>query len=83
MADDEPLKPEDFSVQTSQKQIVENDGKTIAEARRACRKSNPEILMMRSAQHWPADKRPAFSAARQHDFIPLNAACAWPARRTA
>ena len=33
MADDEPLKPEDFPVHTNQKQIVKNDGKTIAEAR--------------------------------------------------
>ena len=33
MADDEPLKPEDFPVHTKQKQIVKNDGKTIAEAR--------------------------------------------------
>jgi hypothetical protein len=33
MADDEPLKPEDFPVRTNQKQIVKNDGKTIAEAR--------------------------------------------------
>jgi hypothetical protein len=33
MADDEPLKPEDFPVQANQKQIVKNDGKTIAEAR--------------------------------------------------
>ena len=33
MADDEPLKPEDFPVHTNQKQIIENDGKTIAEAR--------------------------------------------------
>ena len=33
MADDEPLKPEDFPVHTNQKQIVRNDGKTIAEAR--------------------------------------------------
>ena len=32
MADDEPLKPEDFPVHTKQKQI-KNDGKTIAEAR--------------------------------------------------
>jgi hypothetical protein len=32
MADDEPLKPEDFPVHTNQKQIVKNDGKTIAEA---------------------------------------------------
>lgn len=33
MADDQPLKPEDFPVHTNQKQIVKNDGKTIAEAR--------------------------------------------------
>jgi hypothetical protein len=33
MADDEPLKPEDFPVHTNQKQIVKDDGKTIAEAR--------------------------------------------------
>jgi hypothetical protein len=33
MADDEPLKPDDFPVHTDQKQIVKNDGKTIAEAR--------------------------------------------------
>ena len=33
MADDEPLKPEDFPVHTNQKQIVKNDGKIIAEAR--------------------------------------------------
>ena len=33
MADDEPLKPEDFPVHTNQKQIVKNDGKTVAEAR--------------------------------------------------
>jgi hypothetical protein len=33
MTDDEPLKPEDFPVHTNQKQIVKNDGKTIAEAR--------------------------------------------------
>jgi hypothetical protein len=33
MADDEPLKPEDFPVHTNQKRIVKNDGKTIAEAR--------------------------------------------------
>ena len=33
MADDEPLKPEDFPVHTNQKQIVENDGRAIAEAR--------------------------------------------------
>jgi hypothetical protein len=32
MADDEPLKPEDFPVHTTKKQIVKNDGKTIAEA---------------------------------------------------
>lgn len=33
MADDEPLKPEDFPVHTQQKKIVKNDGKTIVEAR--------------------------------------------------
>jgi hypothetical protein len=33
MADDEPLKPENFPVHTNQKQIVKNDGTTIAEAR--------------------------------------------------
>ena len=33
MADDEPLKPEDFPVHTNQKQIVKNDGKIVAEAR--------------------------------------------------
>jgi hypothetical protein len=33
MADDEPLKPDDFPVHTNQKQIVKDDGKTIAEAR--------------------------------------------------
>jgi hypothetical protein len=33
MADDEPLKPEDFPVRANQKQIVKNDGKTITEAR--------------------------------------------------
>jgi hypothetical protein len=33
VADDEPLKPEDFPVHTNQKKIVRNDGKTIAEAR--------------------------------------------------
>ena len=33
MADNEPLKSEDFPVHTQQKQIVKNDGKTIAEAR--------------------------------------------------
>ena len=33
MADDEPLKPEDFPIHTNQKRIVKNDGKTIAEAR--------------------------------------------------
>ena len=33
MADDEPLKPEDFPVHVNQKQILKNDGKTIAEAR--------------------------------------------------
>ena len=33
MADDEPLRPQDFPVHTNQKQIVNNDGKTIAEAR--------------------------------------------------
>ena len=33
MADDEPLKPEDFPVHTNQKQIVKNDGRAIAEAR--------------------------------------------------
>ena len=33
MADDEPLKPEDFAVHMNQKQILKNDGKTIAEAR--------------------------------------------------
>jgi hypothetical protein len=33
MADDQPLKPEDFPAHTNQKQIVKNDGKTIAEAR--------------------------------------------------
>jgi len=27
MANDEPLKPEDFPVHTNQKQIVKNDGK--------------------------------------------------------
>jgi hypothetical protein len=32
MAGDEPLKPEDFPVHTTQKQIVKNDGKTVAEA---------------------------------------------------
>jgi hypothetical protein len=38
MADDEPLKPEDFPVHTNQKQIVKNDGKTIAGARTNCRR---------------------------------------------
>jgi hypothetical protein len=33
MADDKPLKPEDFAVHANQKQILKNDGKTIAEAR--------------------------------------------------
>jgi hypothetical protein len=33
MADDEPLRPEDFPVHANQKQIVKSDGKTIAEAR--------------------------------------------------
>jgi hypothetical protein len=33
MADDKPLKPQDFPVHTQQKQIVKNDGKIIAEAR--------------------------------------------------
>jgi hypothetical protein len=33
VADDEPLKPKDFPVHTNQKQIVNNDGTTIAEAR--------------------------------------------------
>ncbi len=33
MSDDEPLKPEDFPVHANQKQIVKNDGKTVAEAR--------------------------------------------------
>jgi hypothetical protein len=33
MADDEPLKPEDFPVHTNQKKIVKNDGEAIAEAR--------------------------------------------------
>ena len=33
MAEDEPLKPEDFPVHTDQKRIVKYDGKTIAEAR--------------------------------------------------
>jgi hypothetical protein len=33
MADDEPLKPEDFPVHPNQKQTVKNDGSTIAEAR--------------------------------------------------
>ena len=33
MANDVPLKPEDFPVHTIQKQIVKNDGKIIAEAR--------------------------------------------------
>jgi len=33
MADDKPLKPEDFPVHANQKQIVKNDGKTIAEGR--------------------------------------------------
>ena len=33
MADDEPLKPQDFPVHANQKQIVKNDGKAIAEAR--------------------------------------------------
>ena len=33
MADDEPLKPEDFPVYANQKQIVKNDGKAVAEAR--------------------------------------------------
>ena len=33
LADDEPLKPDDFPVHTDQKQIAKNDGKTIAEAR--------------------------------------------------
>jgi hypothetical protein len=33
MADNEPLKPEDFPVHANQKQIVKSDGKTIAEAR--------------------------------------------------
>jgi hypothetical protein len=33
MADDEPLKPNDFPVQANQKRLVKNDGKTIAEAR--------------------------------------------------
>ena len=33
MPDNEPLKPDDFPVHTDQKQIVKNDGKTIAEAR--------------------------------------------------
>ena len=31
--DDEPLRPQDFPVHTNQKQIVNNDGKTVAEAR--------------------------------------------------
>jgi hypothetical protein len=33
MADDEPLKSEDFPVHTNQKQIVKNDGRAIADAR--------------------------------------------------
>ena len=33
MPDNETLKPDDFPVQTSRKQIVKSDGKTIAEAR--------------------------------------------------
>lgn len=33
MADDKPLKPEDFPVHTNQTKIVKNDSKTIAEAR--------------------------------------------------
>jgi hypothetical protein len=33
MADDEPLKPNDFPVHANQKRLVKNDGKTIAEAR--------------------------------------------------
>lgn len=33
MADDEPLKPQDFPVRTKRKKIVKNDGETIAEAR--------------------------------------------------
>jgi hypothetical protein len=33
MPDNQPLKSEDFPVRTEQKQIVKNDGKTIAEAR--------------------------------------------------
>ena len=33
MPDNEPLKPDNFPVHTDQKQIVKNDGKTIAEAR--------------------------------------------------
>jgi hypothetical protein len=33
MADDEPLKPEDFPVHTNQNKIVKNDGKIIVEAR--------------------------------------------------
>jgi hypothetical protein len=44
MADDEPLKPEDFPVRTNQKQIVRNDGKSIAEA---CTKKTAEDVAER------------------------------------
>jgi hypothetical protein len=44
MADDEPLKPEDFPVHANQKQIVKSDGKPIAEART---KKTPEEVAER------------------------------------
>jgi hypothetical protein len=44
MADDEPLKPEDFPVHANQMQIVKNDGKTIAEA---CTKKTAEDVAER------------------------------------
>jgi hypothetical protein len=44
MADDKPLKPEDFPVRANQKKIVRNDGETIAEA---CTKKTAEDVAER------------------------------------
>ena len=48
MADDEPLKPQDFPVHANQKQIVKNDGKTITEAR--TKKTAADVAERLSAQ---------------------------------
>lgn len=41
MADEKPLKPEDFPVRAKQKNIVNNDGKPLAEA---CDKKTAEDI---------------------------------------